>query len=246
MQEKKHLNKILVVLPARGGSKRIENKNIIPLLGQPMIYWPLSELSKVFSREQILVSTDNERIIKVVEKKGVKVPFRRPKSLSDDYTEIVPVVLHALNWFEKYVKKVSYVLVVYPTAVLLQKENIFSALNTISTDKNCDCVIAGTSYPYPIQRALFENSEGYAQMFEPNQYKSRSQDLQEALHDAGQFFITKSESVKNGKVLINSNVKIEKLDRSKVIDIDDYEDLNLAELKMRRLKKESDDYSWSF
>ena len=59
-------------------------------------------------------------------------------------------------------------------------------------------------------------------------------------------FYNKSESVKNGKVLINSNVKIEKLDRSKVIDIDDYEDLNLAELKMRRLKKESDDSSWSF
>ena len=166
----------------------------------------------------------------------MKVPFRRPKSLSDDYTEIVPVVLHALNWFEKYVKKVSYVLVVYPTAVLLQKENIFSALNTISTDKTAIALLQELHIHTQFKELFLKTQMGTLRCL--NQISiSLDHKIYRKPYMMQASFITKSESVKNGKVLINSNVKIEKLDRSKVIDIDDYEDLNLAELKMRRLKK---------
>ena len=85
----------LVVIPARGGSKRIPNKNIKSICGQPMIYWPLMELRKIFKAENVLVSTDSNLIKVTVEQKGLKVPFIRPKSLSDDFTGTVPVANHA-------------------------------------------------------------------------------------------------------------------------------------------------------
>ena len=92
---------LLIIIPARGGSKRIPRKNIKEICGQPMIYWPLMELSKKFSPNQILVSTDSSEITSIIEKKGIKIPFIRPDSLSDDFTGTMPVATHALSWFEK-------------------------------------------------------------------------------------------------------------------------------------------------
>ena len=86
---------LLIIIPARGGSKRIPRKNIKEICGQPMIYWPLMELSKKFSSKQILVSTDSSEIISTVEKKGIKIPFIRPDSLSGSFTATFPVATHA-------------------------------------------------------------------------------------------------------------------------------------------------------
>ena len=138
----------LVVIPARGGSKRIPNKNIKSICGQPMIYWPLMELRKIFKAENVLVSTDSNLIKVTVEQKGQKVPFIRPKSLSDDFTGTVPVANHALSWYEQNVKEVDYVLTVYPTALLLREEDIYSAMATLRDDKSCDSVMSASNFPF--------------------------------------------------------------------------------------------------
>ena len=206
---KSEFQSTLVVLPARKGSKRIPHKNIKTIYGQPMIYWPLMVINKMFEAKKVLVSTDSKVIKKIVEKKGLKVPFLRPSNLSDDHTGTAPVITHALDWYEKNVSKVKYVLTVYPTAVMLSKLDVISAMKILLKDKKCDSVMSACKFSFPIQRAVYKNKNGYAQMFEPKNYSKRSQDLTEAIHDAGQFYLTKVDTVRNGLSLINSNVKLQ-------------------------------------
>ncbi len=230
-----NFDKTLVVIPARGGSKRIPRKNVKKIFGQPMIYWPLTELFSLFKPENIIVSTDCDEIKKAVEERGLEVPFRRPDRLSDDFTGTAEVVTHALNWYEENVKKVEFVLTVYPTAVLLNAEDVAVALDTLQADTKCESVMSATNFPFPIQRALFENN-GYAEMFQPDNYSKRSQDLIEAKHDAGQFYLSRTQVVRDGKLLTNSKVKLHMLNRDKVVDIDTVEDFEIAENKLRLYK----------
>jgi pseudaminic acid cytidylyltransferase len=242
----KALNNVLVVIPARGGSQRIPNKNVKEIFGQPMIYWPLMELRKIFSKDNVLVSTDSELIKDYVERKGLKVPFMRPKNLSDNFTGTAPVVEHALSWCEAHLKKVDYVLTVYPTAVLLNAEDICSAMTILREDESCDSVMSATNFSFPIQRAVYENSFGYAEMFDPSQYSARSQDLIEAKHDAGQFYLSRAEAVRNGALLTNSRVKLKMLHRNSVVDIDTIEDFEVAEQKLRINKTKIKIDNWMF
>jgi pseudaminic acid cytidylyltransferase len=239
-------HEILVIMPARSGSKRIPKKNIKSISGQPMIYWPLMELAKEFSSQQMLISTDAEEIISVVEKKGLKVPFIRPKSLADDFTGTMAVATHALNWYEEHISPVKYVLIVYPTAVLLDIEDVKQAFSSLVADPNCSSVMSAASFDFPIQRAVFVNSDGYAEMFEPENYSTRSQDLVAAMHDAGQFYMCRAEPVRQGKILTNSNVKLHMLHRNKVIDIDTKEDFEVAERKMKFLGLSEYNPDWYF
>ena len=94
----------LVVVPARGAQESAE-QNILPISGQPMIYWPLMTLSRLFSSQNVLVSTDSNSVKSLVEAKGLTVPFKRPKRLSGDFTGTGEVVAHALHWYEKNAKK---------------------------------------------------------------------------------------------------------------------------------------------
>ena len=238
--------KILVIIPARGGSKRIIKKNIKKICGQPMIFWPLYELSKNFKSNEILISSDDDEIIALIESIGLEVPFKRPENLADDFTGTVPVSSHALDWYEKNVKKVDYVLIVYPTAILLNIEDINSSLKILEQDKKCDLVFSACKFPYPIQRAVYLNDKGYAKMFQPDHYSSRSQDLQVAWQDAGQFYLYRSKSLRSEKNIKNANVKLKILSKNMVIDIDDEEDFTLAESKLKHLEKDKVKMNFKF
>jgi pseudaminic acid cytidylyltransferase len=235
----------LVVIPARGGSKRIPNKNLKVIHGQPMIYWPLMAIKNIFNADKVIVSTDSESIKKSVECKGLNVPFIRPKSLSGDFTGTVPVVTHALKWYEENVQKIDYVLTIYPTAVMLRGDDIREAIKTLKNDKKCDSIMSAIRFPFPIQRAVYENNDGYAQMFEPENYSKRSQDLTEAMHDAGQFYLSNADAVRGGALITNSNVRLHLLHRNDVVDIDTIEDFEIAEEKLK-LYKDIDIGDWKF
>ena len=226
---------ILVVVPARGGSKRIPKKNIIDIHGQPMIFWPLHQLSLLFKSCQVVVSTDSSEVKSLVESIGLHVPFERPQHLSDDFVGTLEVVEHALNWYEQHIENVQYVLTVYPTAVLLNAEDIKNAFKLLLGDEKCASVMSSTSFPFPIQRAFYENESGYAEMFTSENYSKRSQDFLPAFHDAGQFYVSRAEAIRSKRSLITSNVRSYYLSRKNVIDIDTFEDLQVAEelLKLR-------------
>lgn len=226
----------LVVVPARGGSKRIPNKNIRLIAGKPMIGWPLSALTEVFPLERILLSTDSDDIKAVAKRFGVTAPFTRPEHLANDFAATMEVVSHALDWHEQNVAPVEYVLVVYPTAVLIDAEDIFRAIEKLETDPSVSIVFSATEYAYPIQRAIFLNENGKVQMFQPEHYSSRSQDLTKAYHDAGQFYYCRSEVVRRGERLISENAGIVELPRWRVVDIDTEDDLKLAEIVLNGTK----------
>ncbi len=240
------LKKTLVVIPARGGSKRIPQKNIKTICGQAMIYWPLMTLSNIFEPSNVIVSTDSELIKDTVEAKGLKVPFLRPDALSDDYTGTAEVVMHALEWYEKNVEPVDYVLTVYPTSVLLLEKDIKTAMKILSENSKCASVMSASKFPVPPQWALFNNSEGYAEMYEPKNYHIRSQDLTESYYDAAQFYLNRASSIRKGEILTNSNVKLHLLHQSQVVDIDTIEDFEIAEEKLGTHKKNSASKNWSF
>jgi N-acylneuraminate cytidylyltransferase len=240
-------NNTLVIIPARGGSKRIPKKNIKNICGLPMICWPLQGLSKLFSAKQIIVSTDDDEIKNVLEKYGLSVPFKRPKELSDDHTGTIEVATHALTWFEKHRHKVDFVLIVYPTAVIIDADEIKRAYEKLLSDSSCDSVFPAISFPYPIQRAIYENDEGFVSMVEPSNYTARSQDVKEALHDAGQFYFCRSNAIRESLYLFTtSRSKIIKLNRSRVVDIDTEGDFEVVERLLNSYGFNSKSKDWKF
>jgi len=229
----------LVIIPARGGSKRIPKKNIKLINGSPMISWPLAELKKIFKPHQIIVSTDDYEIKAIVESHGLKIPFLRPEKLSDDYTGTMEVASHALDWYENNISKVDHVLIVYPTAVLLSNKDLKLAFRMLEEDQNCDGVFSACNFPFPIQRAMHKQENGYARMIDPSYYLERSQDLPETFHDAGQFYWYTAKAVKEVLNINNTNIKALKLHRNKVIDIDTPEDFDVAEQMLKFFVDES-------
>ena len=141
---------------------------------------------------------------------------------------------------------VDYVLIVYPTAVLLNINDISSAFSLLEHDNDCELVMSATNFAFPIQRAVFQNNEGYAEMFDPENVKTRSQDLTESMHDAGQFYLFRSGALRDEKTLVDLNVKLKLLDRNKVVDIDTLEDFGIANAKMKMLALDKRDFNWNF
>ena len=134
-----HSEKILAIIPARGGSKRIPKKNIKEFFGKPMIGWPLSVLKNGNLVDEIIVSTDSEEIAEVAERFGATVPFRRPCKLADDFTGTAAVVKHAVGWYLEHVGTIDYVLTVYPTAIFLSYKDLENAFNMLKSSdlRNC-------------------------------------------------------------------------------------------------------------
>ena len=238
--------KTLVIIPARGGSKRIPRKNIKQICGQPMIFWPLMELAKIFKSNQILVSTDDQEILDLVATKGLSFDFLRPQHLADDFTGTIPVASNALEWFEQNYDIVDFVLIVYPTAVLLSSEDILDAFRLLINNVKANLVISATTFASPIQRALFINKNEYAEMYHPENYSLRSQDLTESFHDAGQFYLYRSKSLRLHETMATTNTILKILNRNYVIDIDTVEDLEIAESKMKSLGFKIKDTDWNF
>jgi len=220
--------KVLAIIPARGGSKRIPKKNIKDFCGKPMISWPLDILKESSLVDEIIVSTDSEEVASVVKTLGAKVPFTRPTELADDFTGTAAVIKHAIEWYLANIGSVDYVLTVYPTAVFLSNKDVEDAFNILqSTDG--EIVFSGTEYPFPIQRAVYLDDQQRVTMFQPEHYSSRSQDLVKAYHDAGQFYFSKLSAVLNDVSAFSKASRMLVLPRHRVVDIDTMEDFKLAE-----------------
>ena len=227
--------KCIAIIPARGGSKRIPRKNIKPFFGKPLIAYSIETAlnSKLF--DKVIVSTDDEKIAEVARSYGADVPFIRPKELSDDFTGTVDVTEHALSWLKEHGEQYDFVCTIYATAPLLQPEYLVEGFEKL---KNSDAVYAfsATSMPFPIQRTFKVNEDGRCEMFTPEHYKTRSQDLEEAYQDAGQFYwqnlLKSSEEPLFGK----DSIPII-LPRHLVQDIDTPEDWKRAEVMYAILKE---------
>jgi pseudaminic acid cytidylyltransferase len=227
--------KKVCIIPARGGSKRIPKKNIRLFHGKPLIAYSIetAKQSKLFDR--IIVSTDDEEIAKISKEYGAEVPFMRPKELADDYVGSGEAVNHTINWLKDNGEYYDFVCTLYATAPFLQPQYLIEGLNKL---KASDAVQAFsvTSMPSVIQRAFKITEDGRCKMFWPEYFHKRSQDLEEAYYDAGQFYwynqAKEMEDIAFGK----DSIPII-LPRYLVQDIDTLEDWEYAEILYEVLLK---------
>lgn len=227
----------LAVIPARGGSKRIPRKNIKDFSGKPIIAWSIEAALQSKCFDHVIVSTDDEEIAEVARAWGASVPFLRPAELSNDYTGTTPVIKHAIEWFIEQGNKPDLTCCIYATAPFVTSKDLVEGLELIqNTDSSY--VFSVTSYPFPIQRAIKIIENNCIEMFQPEHFNTRSQDLDEAYHDAGQFYWGRSSAWLEEKQIFSSSSMPVVLPRKQVQDIDTYEDWDRAELLFKLIREE--------
>lgn len=226
----------LAVIPARGGSKRIPRKNIRPFGGKPMIAWSIEAALQSGCFDHVIVSTDDAEIADVARAHGAAVPFMRPAELSDDHTGTIPVIRHAIEWFQRQGTAPEKVCCIYATAPFVRVEDIRQGLDVLGST-GCDYAFSVTSYAFPIQRALRLTATGRVEMFHPEHFNTRSQDLEEAYHDAGQFYWGQNSAWLAGKPIFSPTAAPVILPRHRVQDIDTPEDWERAEWMFKAMRE---------
>ena len=218
----------ICVIPARGGSKRIPRKNVKTFCEEPIISFSIKVATESGYFDKILVSTEDSEVAKIATHYGAEVPFWRPQNLSDDFTGTVPVMQHAVEWVIANVGNVDLACCLYATAPFVSVKDLTAGFNMIK-DGQLEYVFAATSYPFPIQRSFEIDAVGRVNMLQPEHYLTRSQDLAEAWHDAGQFYWGTAEAWCGQRNVFGPYSGVVKLPRSRVQDIDTAEDWERAE-----------------
>jgi len=219
----------IAIIPARGGSKRIPRKNIKEFCGKPMIAWSIEAAKASGLFDHVIVSTDDVEIAGVARLYGAEVPFIRPVELSDDHVGTDAVVKHAVEWAVGNLGMVNYVCTIYATAPFIKPTDLTAGLSLLSRT-GAQIAFTATSFPFPIQRAIKITKNKRIAMFQPEHYLTRSQDLEPAYHDAGQFYWATLEAVLNAVSAFSEAAVPLILPRYQVQDIDTNEDWVRAEL----------------
>lgn len=230
----------IAIIPARGGSKRIPRKNIRQFCGKPLIAYSIDAAKNAGIFDHIIVSTDDDEIRDIANQYGAETPFVRPKELADDHATTVPVIKHAVSWVQNNIGDVDNVCCIYATAPFIQANALLKAYDNLVKNHIQGYVFSATTFPFPIQRAFKVKENGLVEMFEPKNYMTRSQDLEEAFQDAGQFYWGSAAAYLSEKIFFSTDSMAYVLPRHMVQDIDTLEDWKRAELMYEALKKNGD------
>lgn len=228
----------LAVIPARGESKRIPRKNLKAFCGKPIIAWSIEAAKASACFDRIVVSTDDREIAEIAVEYGAEAPFLRPAELCDDHTPTAPVIAHAIHWHQDHGLEPEYVCCIYATAPFVRAADLSAGLSLL-TKSDSNFAFAVTRYGFPIQRAVRLNASGRIEMFHPEHANTRSQDLPEAFHDAGQFYWGRAEAWLKGRSLLSEQAVPVLLPRYRVQDIDTPEDWIQAETMFNALRDPS-------
>lgn len=219
----------LAVIPARGGSKRIPRKNIRPFCGRPIIAWPIEAAKRSALFDHVLVSTDDDEIAAVAGRCGAEAPFRRPAALADDHAGTVEVMGHAVRWAIEQGWPLAAACCIYATAAFVRAADLERGLRALQGGA-WSYAFTATEYAAPIFRSFRQLPQGGVEMFFPEQFAARSQDLPVALHDAAQFYWGRPEAWLEGRSLFADHSIPVLVPRWRVQDIDTEEDWRRAEL----------------
>ncbi len=234
---KKNLNeKVLAIIPARSGSKRIKNKNIKYFFGKPFIYYAISAAKKARIFDNIIVSTDTKKISNIAKKYGAEVPFLRSKKLSNDKADTISVVKNCILNLEKKKKFFKYTCCIYPANPFLKTKNIKKAFKIIKSEDKIEYVFTATKYNHPIERSFKLSNNGYCIKNSKN-LNQRTQDIKDSYHDGAQFYFSKTSNWKKKKKIFSKNSKPIILSEIECHDIDNPIDLRIAEIKFKLKKK---------
>ena len=224
----------VAVIPARGGSKRIPKKNIKEFGGKPMIAWSIEAAANSGLFDRIIVSTDDKEIAAISLALGAEVPFIRPVELSDDHTGTSEVIAHAISWLCQRGEQPDPVCCIYATAPFLDVNDLRRGMMAL-TQHDAEYAFSVTSYAFPIQRSIRITSQGRVEMFYPSCLECRSQDLEPAYHDAGQFYWGRASAWLAGSPIFGGTAVPVVLPRWRVQDIDTEEDWEKAQRMARSI-----------
>ena len=224
----------ICIIPARGGSKRIKNKNIINFFGKPLIYYSITAAKKSNLFKRIIVSTDSEKIANIAIKFGAEVPFLRSKKLSNDFTTSTDVIRDCVKNISS--EKVPYHFCIYPTSIFIKKKDLRDAFKKMKKT-NSDFLISVSEFnssPYRSLKLIGKDRVDF------NSYKyanSRSQDLPLMFHDAGSFYIYKTNALLKKRKKLPKRTTFFNLSRLDFLDINDQVDIDLAKIQFKYKKK---------
>ena len=223
----------ICIIPARGGSKRISKKNIKDFLGKPIIAYSIEAAIKSNLFDEIMVSTDDNEIAEIAKSYGAKVPFMRSSNNSDDFATTFDVIEEVATAYENTGIIFDNLCCLYSCAPFVSKETLSLGLKLLVENK-FDTVFPIIPYSFPIQKAL-SKSKHKISMIHKEHLKTRSQDLEERFHDAGQFYWCNTKALLTSKKMITSNTGGFVISEMEAQDIDTETDWKLAELKYQLL-----------
>jgi N-acylneuraminate cytidylyltransferase len=225
----------IAIIPARGGSKRIPRKNLKLFLGKPIISYSIEIAIKSGLFSEIIVSTEDNEIAELAKQYGASVPFLRSKENSNDYSTTADVISEVLDSYANINKPFEFACCIYPTAPLATMEDIHEGFHKMINEKKTS-VFPVTPFTYPVWRALYQDGLGNMKMKWIEYKDSRSQDLEELYHDAGQWYWLNVEDFKKNKLIFSSNSSSILLNPLFVQDIDNLHDWKIAEMKYEFLQ----------
>lgn len=225
------MNRIAIIL-ARGSSKRIFRKNIKDFLGKPIISYSISAAIQSSLFSEVMVSTDDEKIKGISLKYGAKVPFMRSNKNSDDYATSFDAIKEVLLEYKKLNKHFDQGCCIYAAAPFISDSLLTNALTILDTN-DFDSVFPAIKYSHPIQRSFRADKNGRIHLNYPEYKLTRTQDIQSAYHDSGQFYMFNTDMILTKQNLITDNSGMIKISEMKAQDIDEVSDWELAELKFK-------------
>ncbi len=218
------------LIPARGGSKRVPRKNIREFHGRPLIEYAIDTMLRANIFDRVIVSTDDEEIASVASSAGADVPFTRPAELADDSTGTGAVIRHAISALEEAsTDRIDELCLVYPGAVFITTDDLTRSLTSLR-ESDVQYVFAASTFSAPIERAIRVDDAGLVHMEHPKHLLTRSQDLEDAFHDVGQFYWGRRDAWADAVPVMAGRSKIHRIERWRVQDIDTPEDWRRAEI----------------
>ena len=227
--------KRLAIITARGGSKRIPHKNIREFCGRPIIVYSIEAALKSGVFDEVMVSTDDEKIVQIAKEAGAKVPFLRSAETSNDFATTADVILEVLSEYEKQGQNFDSACCIYPTAPFVTSEKLKNAVELLE-NKAYDSVMPVTEFSFPPLRGMVMDGDKVSYKWEEFSL-ARSQDLNKIYHDVGQFYVIDVEKFKEAKKLVTKNTGAVVIDELEMQDIDNEVDWKLAELKYQLLQE---------
>jgi len=228
--------KILCLIPARGGSKGIPNKNIIDLNGFPLISYVINAAKKSGIFDKIIVTTDCKKIANISREYGAEVPFLRPKKLSTDKSLVQEAIVHALNYVKSYDKIYDYMCLIQPTSPLLLATDICNVLE-ILIKKNADMVVSVGESSINIRWARSLPKDMNMTVFASNVCGTNKQCFENVHYLNGAIYLGKWNIFYNKRDYYNKNTYAYIMPYERSIDIDNYLDLKIADFLLKDRNK---------
>ena len=229
-------NSFLAIIPARSGSKRLPDKNILDLLGKPLIGWTIEAATNSKYVDHVVVSTDSQKILNISEKFGVKVPFKRPAELAYDNSSSMDVVIHAITELKNIGKKYDYIILLQPTSPLRTCDDIDKSIEQI-IERSDEAVISVTKSKHsPLWSNILPKNKSMSDFINKDIVDMRSQDLPEYYQLNGAIYLIKTKKIfdqKNPSFFLREKISAYIMDEKHSVDIDTKIDFDLAQIILK-------------